>query len=243
MSGVNCKRICLWSGPRNISTALMYSFAQRPDTVVYDEPLYGHYLKNTPAKEYHPGADEVVASMETDGEKVIQRMMGDHPKEVVFFKNMCHHLLNLNTSFMRSVCNVILTRDPAEVIPSFAKEIEHPSMIDIGFEAQAQLLEKLQSMRAEVLVVDSNTLLKNPSTELQKICTRIGIPFYNEMLTWEAGPRPEDGIWAKYWYKNVHASTGFQPYVEKKTEMAEHLLPLYHTAMPFYEKLISFSRS
>ena len=167
MSSINCKRICLWSGPRNISTALMYSFGQRPDTLVFDEPLYAHYLKNTEAKAYHPGADEVLASMETNGEKVIQMMMGNHSKEVVFFKNMCHHLLNLDTTFMRSVCNVILTRDPAEVIPSFAKEIENPSMIDIGFEAQVHLLNLLVEMGADVLVIDSNTILKNPEKELR----------------------------------------------------------------------------
>jgi hypothetical protein len=242
MSSENCKRICLWSGPRNISTALMYSFAQRPDTTVFDEPLYGHYLKNTTAKEYHPGADEVLASMETNGDKVIQMMMGNHTTPIVFFKNMGHHLLQLDTSFMKSVCNIILTRDPAEVIPSFAKEIEHPSMIDIGFEAQVHLLEKLQSMQAEVLVMDSNTILKNPAAELEKLCANFGIPYYAGMLTWKAEPRAEDGIWAKHWYKNVHASTGFQPYVKKDIQLEDRLIPLYHAALPFYENLISFSR-
>jgi hypothetical protein len=235
------KRICLWSGPRNISTALMYSFAQRPDTVVYDEPLYGHYLKNSPAKEYHPGATEVLASMETDGDKVIRMMMGDHPREVVFFKNMGHHLLNLDTSFMRSVCNVILTRNPAEVIPSFAKEIENPSMVDIGFEAQVNLLRLLQEMRAEVLVIDSNTILKNPKQELSKLCDNIGIPFFEEMLSWEPGARPEDGVWAKHWYKNVHASSGFQPYQPKENTLDDSLKPLYQEALPFYKKLMEFS--
>lgn len=242
MSSKNCKRICLWSGPRNISTALMYSFAQRPDTVVYDEPLYGHYLKNTPAKEYHPGADEVLSSMETNGDKVIEMMMGEHPKEVVFFKNMGHHLLNLDTAFMRSVCNVILTRDPAEVIPSFAKEIENPSMIDIGFEAQVNLLTLLQKMGAEVIVIDSNTILRNPEQELGKLCGKIGIPFLKEMLSWEPGPRLEDGVWAKYWYKNVHASNGFQPYQEKENILDNNLQPLYQSAMPFYKQLIEFSK-
>jgi hypothetical protein len=242
MSSDNCKRICLWSGPRNISTALMYSFAQRPDTLVFDEPLYGHYLKNTNAKEYHPGADEVLASMETDGEKVIQMMMGNHSNEVVFFKNMCHHLLNLNTSFMRSVYNVILTRDPAEVIPSFAKEIENPSMIDIGFETQVNLLNLLQEMGADVLVIDSNTILKDPEQQLRKLCSKLGIPFYNEMLSWEKGARPEDGIWAKYWYKNVHNSNGFQPYVAKNVELENRLIPLYDASMFFYEKLIASSK-
>lgn len=239
MSSENCKRICLWSGPRNISTALMYSFAQRPDTVVYDEPLYGHYLKNTDAKAYHPGADEVLASMETNGEKVIQMMMGNHSKEVVFFKNMGHHLLNLDTSFMSSVCNVILTRDPAEVIPSFAKEIENPSMIDIGFEAQVHLLTLLQEMGADVLVIDSNTILKNPELELRKLCSKIGIPFYTEMLSWEMGARPEDGVWAKYWYKNVHNSRGFQPYVAKDLVLEDRFKPLYESTAPLYKKLLS----
>ena len=239
MSSINCKRICLWSGPRNISTALMYSFGQRPDTLVFDEPLYAHYLKNTEAKAYHPGADEVLASMETNGEKVIQMMMGNHSKEVVFFKNMCHHLLNLDTTFMRSVCNVILTRDPAEVIPSFAKEIENPSMIDIGFEAQVQLLNLLVEMGADVLVIDSNTILKNPEQELRKLCDNIGITFYTEMLRWERGARREDGVWAKYWYKNVHASSGFQPYVDKDLVLEDRFKPLYEAALPLYQKLLS----
>ncbi|MBK7966995.1 MAG: sulfotransferase family protein [Bacteroidetes bacterium] len=220
----------------------MYSFAQRPDTVVYDEPLYGHYLNNTPAKNYHPGADEVLSTMETDGEKVIDMMMGDHPKEVVFFKNMGHHLLKLNTSFMRSVCNVILTRDPAEVIPSFAKEIENPSMVDIGFETQVNLLNLLNKMKAQVIVVDSNTILKNPGQELDKLCNTIGIPFFKEMLAWKPGPRPEDGIWAKYWYKNVHASNGFQPYKMREIILDETLQPLYQRAMPFYKQLMEFSQ-
>jgi Sulfotransferase domain len=242
MSSKNCKRICLWSGPRNISTALMYSFAQRPDTLVFDEPLYGHYLKNTDAKAYHPGADEVLASMETNGEKVIQMMMGNHSKEVVFFKNMCHHLLNLNTAFMRSVCNVILTRDPAEVIPSFAKEIKNPSMIDIGFETQVNLLNFLQEMGADVLVIDSNTILKNPEQELRKLCEAIGIPFFKEMLAWKPGPRSEDGVWAKYWYKNVHASSGFQPYQPKQNILDDALKPLYQKAMPLYSQLMEYSQ-
>jgi hypothetical protein len=217
----------------------MYSFGQRPDTLVFDEPLYAHYLKNTEAKAYHPGADEVLASMETNGEKVIQMMMGNHSKEVVFFKNMCHHLLNLDTTFMRSVCNVILTRDPAEVIPSFAKEIENPSMIDIGFEAQVQLLNLLVEMGADVLVIDSNTILKNPEQELRKLCDNIGITFYTEMLRWERGARPEDGVWAKYWYKNVHASSGFQPYVDKDLVLEDRFKPLYEAALPLYQKLLS----
>lgn len=243
MNKYSHKRICLWSGPRNISTALMYSFAQRPDTIVYDEPLYAHYLRQTPAKDYHPGAEEVLASMENDGEKVVEMMMGDHPKEVVFFKNMCHHLLALNRTFMKNVCNVILTRDPAEVIPSFAKEIENPSMLDIGFEAQVNLLDALVKMNAQVIVIDSNTILKNPELELQKLCFEMGIPFFEEMLSWKKGPRTEDGIWAKHWYSNVHASTGFQPYREKAKVVAPQLRDLYTAALPFYNRLKEFTQN
>ena len=118
------KRICLWSGPRNISTALMYSFAQRADTKVYDEPLYAHYLCQTNANEYHPGADDVMASLENDGEKVIEMMMGEHEKPIVFFKNMTHHILDLDKSFLKDTINVILTRDPVEMLPSFAEVID-----------------------------------------------------------------------------------------------------------------------
>ena len=120
MTDTSTKRICLWSGPRNISTALMYSFAQRPDTRVYDEPLYGYYLKTTNAKEYHPGAAEVMADMECDGQKVVEMMMATHEKPVVFFKNMGHHLGDLDRSFMLNAVNLILTRHPAQVITSFA---------------------------------------------------------------------------------------------------------------------------
>ena len=115
-------------------------------------------------------------------------------------------------------------------------------MIDIGFEAQVNLLNLLQEMGADVLVIDSNTILKNPEQELRKLCKNTGIPFYNEMLSWEKGARPEDGIWAKYWYKNVHNSNGFQPYVAKNVELENRLIPLYDASMFFYEKLIASSK-
>ena len=139
-------RICLWSGPRNVSTALMYSFAQRPDTVVYDEPLYGHYLHSTQASTYHPGAQEVLQEMELDGNKVIESMMGSHSKPVVFFKNMTHHLLDVDRSFMTEVHNVLLTRNPVEMLPSFAKEIPNPTMLDVGYEAHIELIRHLNSL-------------------------------------------------------------------------------------------------
>lgn len=238
MADTSCKRICLWSGPRNISTALMYAFAQRPDTRVYDEPLYGYYLKTTNAKQYHPGAEEVMADMECDGQKVVEMMMGAHEKPVVFFKNMGHHLGDLDRSFMLNAFNLILTRHPAQVITSFAKEIPNPTLLDVGFHAQAELLDELVQMGAETWVADSNAIIQNPEAYLSRLCQRIGIPFYKEMLHWGPGPRPEDGIWAKHWYANVHASTGFGAYVEKPLTVEPRLEPLLSECIPYYNRLI-----
>ncbi len=234
---MSTKRICLWSGPRNISTALMYSFAQRPDTTVFDEPLYGYYLKQTIAKEYHPGAIEVMNSMECDASKVVDFMMGDFDSEVVFFKNMCHHLLDLDTSFMQDTINLILTRHPAQVITSFSKEIPNPSLLDIGMKTQAELLKELLDRKSHVLVIDSNELLKAPEQYLYLLFSKLNIPFYKEMLSWEIGPKSYDGPWAPHWYSNVHNSTGFQSYEEKALTVPEHLNDLLNEALPYYLEL------
>lgn len=238
---MSTKRICLWSGPRNISTALMYSFAQRPDTLVFDEPLYGYYLKQTAAKEYHPGAEDVMNNMECDGSKVVDFMMGDFTSEVVFLKNMCHHLLDLDRSFMKDTINLILTRHPAQVISSFSKEIPNPSLLDIGIKTQAELLNELLNRNANVVVVDSNELLMSPKQYLTLLCEKLNIPFYPNMLSWEKGPKDYDGCWAPHWYKNVHQSTGFQPYEEKTLMVPENLNDLLNEALPYYLELKAHS--
>ena len=134
------KRISVWSGPRNISTALMYSFAQRQDTQVFDEPLYGYYLKHSKANAYHPGAEDILNTMETDGRKVVEMMLTTSEKPVLFFKNMTHHILTLDCSFMKGITNVILTRDPKEMLPSFDKVISNPSMDDVGYKLHLDLI-------------------------------------------------------------------------------------------------------
>ena len=163
-------RNCLWSGPRNISTTLMYSFAQREDTAVFDEPLYAHYLCNTNADEYHPGAGEVIASQENDGQRVIEMMMENQEKSVVFFKNMTHHLLDLDRTFMKDVVNVILTRDPKEMIPSFTKVIDNPTIGDIGYELHTELIEYFEQEEIEYVVLDSKKILLNPEKVLSEFC-------------------------------------------------------------------------
>lgn len=231
-------RICLWSGPRNISTTLMYSFAQRADTVVFDEPLYAHYLCNTKADEYHPGAIDIIATQENDGEKVVDMMMGKHNQPLVFFKNMTHHLLSLNRSFMKDVVNVILTRDPKEMIPSFAKVINNPSIGDIGYELHTELIGHFEKEGINYVVLDSKKILLNPKKVLTEFCNKIGIEFDNTMLKWMAGARKEDGIWAKFWYKNVHRSTGYLPYKPKKDPFPEKLIPLLNECKVHYDKIL-----
>lgn len=230
-------RICLWSGPRNISTALMYSFAQRDDTKVFDEPLYGHYLKNTDAKKYHPGAAEIMQSMDTNGKRVVKNMLSEHDKPVLFFKNMTHHLLDLNRDFLKQVVNVFLTRDPLDMIPSFANVIKNPTLADIGYKDHVDLIDYLEQETIEPIVLDSSRILDNPENTLRVLCERIGIDFQENMLSWEAGSRKEDGIWAQYWYDNVHRSTGFTKYRKKDIPFPEQLKPLLDVCMPYYNRL------
>ncbi len=234
------KRICIWSGPRNISTALMYSFAQRSDTTVLDEPLYAHYLSSTNAHEYHPGAEEVIADQENDGQKVIEEVIfGDYDTPVVFFKHMTHHLVDLDWSFMKDTINVILTRDPNDMLRSIVHQIPNPTMRDVGYAAHLELMEYLKGIGQSPMVIDSKEVLMNPRQKLIEICERFDIPFEENMLSWEAGARPEDGIWAKHWYHNVHKSTSFQPYKAKTGPFPEEIRGLLEESEECYSKLLS----
>lgn len=231
----------MWSGPRNISTTLMYSFAQRPDTKVYDEPLYGFYLSNTRADEYHPDALLIKQSMECNGEKVVEMMAGEHEKLVIFFKNMTHHLLDLDKSFLKSGFNVLLTRDPKEMLPSFDKVIHNPGLFDVGYKAHVDMVNYFDENNIEYVVVTTKRILKDPEGQLKKLCEKADIPFYKDMLSWEKGARPEDGIWARHWYESIHNSTGFKPYQEKENPFPRHLEPLLQECQPYYNKLKSLS--
>jgi hypothetical protein len=231
-------RISLWSGPRNVSTALMYSFAQRPDTRVIDEPLYAHYLSRSPARSYHPAAEEVIRTMECDGRRVVQEvLLGDHDRPVVFFKNMAHHLVELEWDFLDHLSNVILTRDPRDMLPSYAAVVELPTLADTGYAVQVQLLEHLTGRGRPPAVLDSSLLLQDPEPILGELCRRLGVTFDPRMLSWEAGPRPEDGVWAPHWYAGVHRSTGFAPYRPKRDPVPHRLQPLLDQCRPLYETL------
>jgi len=233
-------RINLCSSPRNISTALMYAFGNRADMAVVDEPLYAYYLKLTGKK--HPAWQETLQSMPCNTKVVIDEMLSkNYGKPFVFFKNMTHHYIGLSdddlTRMLSGTTNVVLIRDPKEMIASFSKVIPNPTEEDLGITMQLELVKRLQKLGTLACVVDSNDILKNPKGMLTKVCESCGISFSDEMLSWEAGNRVEDGVWAKHWYDNVHQSTGFKPYQKKVVELPENLEPLYEACLPHYEAL------
>ena len=230
-------RINLWSGPRNISTALMYSFAQRKDMTVYDEPLYAHYLSKTPAKNYHPGAEEILQTMENNGNKVVEMILGAHPTPIAFFKHMTHHLVSLDWSFMKESINIILTRDPVEMLPSYINQVAEPQLHDVGYKIHLEVVDYLKGINQPIIVLDSKEVLLNPKKVLEELCSKINIPFYESMLSWPKGARREDGVWAKRWYHNVHQSTGFAKYTPKTAAFPEQLKPLLEICKPYYNEL------
>lgn len=234
------KRIHLISGPRNLSTALMYSFAHRTDTQVVDEPLYAHYLRLTGRE--HPGRAETLQSMDSDRERILSQVIfGEYAKPVLFIKGMAHHLTGNDLDFLTRLDNLLLIRHPQQIIASFAQVIAQPEMSDIGVARQVEVLQFLQQQGQTPVVLDSGELLKDPPGILRRVCEAFQIPFEENMLHWKPGPIPEDGVWAKYWYQNVHTSTGFRKQRERERQVPAHLLALYEEALPLYEQLYALS--
>ena len=228
--------VCLWSGPRNVSTALMYSFAQRDDTRVVDEPLYGHYLRVSAAD--HPGRAEVMAAMNCDGDAVMRDLIRESANEsrLLFLKQMAHHLVGLNLTFLQKTRNVFLIRDPQQMLPSLVRQLPHAGLADTGLDRQWQLYEWLVDTGQQPAIVDSRELLLNPERVLRRLCSHLGLAFTDAMLSWEPGARAEDGVWARHWYHTVHQSSGFEPY-RPKTEFPDELRPLLAECTPWYDKL------
>jgi hypothetical protein len=229
-------RLNVWSGPRNVSTALMYSFAQRADTRVVDEPLYAHYLRVTGAD--HPGRDLVLSAQEDDGRAVVRDViLGPADRPVVMFKQMAHHLIELDRAFLGRCVNVLLTREPEEMLTSLVENVPEPGMRDTGYAAQTQILSDLRAMGQDPPVLVAHRILQDPRGVLTRLCARVGIPFDEAMLAWEPGARPEDGIWAPFWYANVHRSRGFQPYRRKDARVPARLEPLLSECREHYAQL------
>jgi Sulfotransferase domain len=233
------RRIAMWSGPRNISTALMRSWGNRPDTAVWDEPFYAHYLLATGVT--HPGAEEVIRCHESDWRKVIPKLIGDVPggKTIVYQKHMSHHFLpEIDRGWLKEVTNVFLIRRPREVVTSLVRLMPQPRLQDTGLPQQLEIFNLVRETTGKVSpVIDTRDVLRDPPRLLRLLCEAVNVPFTEAMLSWPAGPRDTDGVWAKYWYSAVLKSTTFESYRPKQDTVPEHLNPILARAEELYMQL------
>lgn len=226
-------RIAMWSGPRNLSTAMMYAFAARGDAAVWDEPFYAAYLRQTGQE--HPMRDAILAAHEADPDKVAAACVGPIPdgKPVFYMKHMPHHMVEGFPLGWAAACvNVHLIRHPARVIASYAEKRDDVTLDDIGFVQQEAIWRRLPGP-----VIDSADIRRDPAGMLGKLCDAVGLRFTDRMLQWPPGPRSFDGAWAPHWYNAVHRSTGFAPAETALPEVPDRLRPLLEAAMPIYDAM------
>jgi Sulfotransferase domain len=230
-------RIAMWSGPRTVSTALMRAWENRPDTVVCDEPLYAFYLDRTGLR--HPGREAVIASQPTDWRVVLAALTGAPlPPGVTigYAKHMTHHLLpEVDRAALAPLRHAHLIRDPRELLASYARVRTEPTMDDLGLRQQAEIFEAFGGP-----VVDSRDLLTEPEGILRALCQALDVPFDARMLSWPAGPRDSDGVWAPHWYASVHASTGFAAYRPPAEPLPARLEPLAQRCLPYFARLYQY---
>lgn len=231
-------RVAMWSGPRNISTAMMRAFENRPDTLVVDEPLYAAYLGRTGID--HPGREEVIASQPTDLATAVADLLAPLPagRRVHYAKHMAHHVSrDMDLGWTLSFRNVLLIRDPAEVVASYVRARESCEPEDIGLPQQEWLLERWDAEAVEVPIIDAGEFLRDPEAYLRWLCGWLQIPFTRRMLSWPPGPRASDGVWAPHWYASVWASTGFEPWHPRQISLSDHDAAVAEVCRPIYAAL------
>ena len=231
-------RLAVWSGPRTISTALMRSWENRPDTIVIDEPLYAHYLNATGLD--HPGRAEVISAGETDWRKVVATLLGPVPDGagVFYQKHMAHHLLRgVDRGWVAELTNVLLIRDPREVVASYVRSRADVTAEDLGLLQQVQLYDELVTAGTPPPVIDARDFLMDPESYLRAMCRHVGVDFTPGMLTWPPGRRDSDGVWGRYWYDAVWRSTGFAEYRPRHPPLDERSATVAEACRPQYERL------
>lgn len=250
MAEINAKnpiRIAMWSGPRNISTAMMRSWDARADCVVSDEPLYAHYLSTLgeSKRAEHPVYQQVIESQETDAKKLASMLTGPIPdnKPIWYQKHMAHHLTaDVDLDWIGNLTNAFLIRDPARMIASFDKVIPNPSPLDLGLPQQLKLFEWVRGETGSIpAVIDSDTVLQDPSGMLNTLCEYLGVPFDDSMLSWDAGPRESDGVWAPAWYDRVYKSTGFSNPNSEPIELPKRLHGVLNECVDLSKQLNKFA--
>lgn len=232
-------RLAMWSGPRNLSTAMMRSFENRPDSAVVDEPLYAHYLAST--RRPHPGFEEILASQSQDWREVTSWLSEAEPEGATLWyqKHMTHHLLpSMGRAWMESLTHCLLIRDPRLVLASYARTRDDVVLEDLGFVQQQEIYDYLvEANGTPPLVLSSRDVLLDPEGTLRLLCDALAIDFYPEMLNWPAGPRETDGVWAKHWYASVEKSSGFGKFVPKDVEVPRGCEGILEVATPIYDRL------
>lgn len=231
-------RIAMWSGPRNLSTAMMYAFAARGDCAVVDEPFYAAYLASTGLE--HPMRAEIMASQKQDPTLVAIDLVTEMPegKPVYYQKHMTQHMVRtVPRRWIRECVNVFLIRHPARVVASYAAKRENPTLEDIGFVQQAALFDDVKAWGGDPVVIDSHDIRADPEGMLRKLCGAIGLAFVPDMLSWPEGGHKDDGVWAAHWYGAVWKSTGFAEPEGPLPQVGGALGNVVDQALPFYEKL------
>ncbi len=231
-------RVAMWSGPRNISTAMMRAFENRPDTVVADEPLYAAYLDRTGLD--HPVREEVIASQPTDLAAAVAELYAPLPpgRRVHYAKHMAHHVSHeMDLGWTLPFRNVLLIRDPVEVVASYVLARETCEAEDIGIPQQGWLLELWDEHGLDVPIIDAGEFLRAPEPHLRRLCDWLGIDFTTRMLSWPAGPRDSDGVWAPHWYTAVWQSTGFEPWRPREANLSDHDAAVAEACRPVYDRL------
>lgn len=231
--------LAMWSGPRNISTAMMRSWENRGDCAVADEPLYAHYLQHTGLD--HPGREAVIAAGETDWRRVAGQLTGPVPqgRAIFYQKHMTHHLLpHIGRDWLASLTHVFLIRDPRRVLLSYVKSRPNVTAQDIGVNQQLEIFNYVRSVTADAApVLDAAEFLQAPERQLRALCARLGIQFTPRMLSWPAGARASDGVWAPYWYDSVYRSTGFEAVSEAAVDLPARYRAIVAEVMPAFEEL------
>jgi Sulfotransferase domain len=229
----------MWSGPRNISTAMMRAWENRGDCEVFDEPFYAHYLAHTGLD--HPGRDEIIAAGDTDWRRVAVRLTGRTAPGVTltYQKHMTHHMLpHMGREWLANVTNVFLIRDPRRVLASYIRSRPNVTAADIGFLQQQDIYQHVHAMTGvPPVVLDAGEFLHAPEAQLRALCDAVGVPFSPRMLCWPPGPRVSDGVWARHWYAQVYRSTGFELPAEEEIHLPATLAGILEQVTPAFEAL------
>lgn len=232
--------LAMWSGPRNISTAMMYAFGNRADCLAWDEPFYAFSLVHHGND--HPMRDAIIAANDSDWDRLVARCLETAEKPVFYQKHMTHHMLpEIGTDWIDGMANAFLIRRPENVLASYVRKREAVNFDDIGFQRQGELFDRVADALGEAPpVVDAYDVLSDPRGVLSMLCERLGVPFSETMLAWQRGFRPTDGVWGAHWYEAVAASTGFTAPGPEVADLPPHLLPIAEKARPIYERLARY---